>query len=299
MTLEGICQQLISYIARIFFLARCNKQLDAETLRNTILNKFDRVDELVAGNPPLKQQLNNVKLPLFFFIDYIVNEGPFNYKGQWTNISYELGELAGDEKFFDILRQTLNDPSDNAAERLKVLYDCIGAGFNGCLSDTPKQLEQVLKECAKRLGIDKAEATSTKLFDSNYNVFNTPLKREQKYKLSKMIMKCSIIFLLLALMSNSFLFYYGTLPFRDTLVRPLKYIISDTARESMINNSVKFTLLNATKDKTRKVHFVEKTNQKKAKYKLEIKENPKPSEPELKIREKSNSIKSKLRVKGN
>ena len=35
------------------------------------------------------------------------------------------------KKFFDLLDETLNDPSDEATERLKIFYTCLGLGFSG------------------------------------------------------------------------------------------------------------------------------------------------------------------------
>jgi cytochrome bd-type quinol oxidase subunit 1 len=40
-------------------------------------------------------------------------------------------QLAGDEKFFDLLEETLNDSSEDASERLAVYYTCLGLGFMG------------------------------------------------------------------------------------------------------------------------------------------------------------------------
>jgi type VI protein secretion system component VasF len=66
-------------------------------------------------------------------------------------LAFEHNELAGDEKFFDLLDETLADPSQGATERLSVFYTCIGLGFTGWYTGQPEFLRKKQMEIAARI----------------------------------------------------------------------------------------------------------------------------------------------------
>ena len=78
-------------------------------------------------------------MPIIFFVDSIIAESKLSCAGQWhqDRLAYEQNELAGDEKFFDLLDETLNDPSPEATERLVIYYVCLGIGFTGWYATQP------------------------------------------------------------------------------------------------------------------------------------------------------------------
>ena len=59
--------------------------------------------------------------------------------------------MAGDEKFFDLLEETIKDRSPAANDRLAVFYTCIGLGFTGWYTSQPEYLRRKMKEIAARL----------------------------------------------------------------------------------------------------------------------------------------------------
>jgi type VI protein secretion system component VasF len=66
-------------------------------------------------------------------------------------MAYERNELAGDEKFFDLLDETLSDPSQAATERLAVFYTCLGLGFTGWYTGQPEYLRKKQLEISARI----------------------------------------------------------------------------------------------------------------------------------------------------
>ena len=67
------------------------------------------------------------------------------FSPQWQKepLAFERNELAGDEKFFDLLEETLNDSSEEATEQLAVYHICMGLGFTGIYARQPEQLRKI------------------------------------------------------------------------------------------------------------------------------------------------------------
>ena len=79
-----------------------------------------------AATGGLAAQYDKIELPLIFFADFMVKEGGYNISKKWKELAFDRNELGGDEKFFDLLEETLKDPSPAATDRLAVFYTCLG-----------------------------------------------------------------------------------------------------------------------------------------------------------------------------
>jgi type VI protein secretion system component VasF len=101
----------------------------------------------------LMQQAKKIELPLIFFLDSMISDSKLAFANQWNEnrLAYEIPELAGDEKFFDLLDETLKENSDEAAERLAVFYICIGLGFTGIYFKQPEFLRKTMLSIAPRI----------------------------------------------------------------------------------------------------------------------------------------------------
>ena len=118
------------------------------------------IEQLLAGirnsaeaDPALKVQWQQLELPLIFFIDSMISESGLAVAAKWNGnrLAYDRKELAGDEKFFDLLDETLNDRSDEASQRLVVFYTCIGLGFAGWYSGQPEYLRGKMLDISQRI----------------------------------------------------------------------------------------------------------------------------------------------------
>lgn len=167
MTLAELCAPVFDTLCRLHRLARRGASLELTQVRQQIEKTFTHIHEQALGNQQLADQFSKVELPLMFFVDYLIKEGPFPFRDQWQELAYQKNELAGDEKFFDMLEETLADPSDAATERLKIYFTCMALGFNGCYASQPAQVERRVKVCALRIGVSPDTAFSELLPDES------------------------------------------------------------------------------------------------------------------------------------
>ena len=128
------------------------KSVDPVEARSVLVSMLDRMRLDSRQNPQLGQQFLQVELPLLFFIDFIMHD-VIETGGSWQEMAFERNELAGDEKFFDLLEQTLGNPTDPATERIGVFYQCMALGFTGTFEPNSPDLYRLFRRCALRLGL--------------------------------------------------------------------------------------------------------------------------------------------------
>jgi|SRR5579859_3209452 len=127
--------------------------LDDVVARAEIKALLEDMMSKAATDMRLSQQARKIELPLIFFIDSMISEGTLPFAAQWNQnrLAYERQELAGDEKFFDLLDETLKENGEDAAERLAVFYICIGLGFTGIYFKQPEFLRKTMLSIAPRI----------------------------------------------------------------------------------------------------------------------------------------------------
>ena len=127
--------------------------MDFQAVRAEVKAVLEDIAQKAATDFRLGAQLKKIEMPLLFFIDSMICESKLPFASQWNQhrLAYEKNELAGDEKFFDIVDETLKDPSEEASERLAVLYLCIGLGFSGIYFRQPEYLRKTMLAIAPRI----------------------------------------------------------------------------------------------------------------------------------------------------
>jgi type IV/VI secretion system ImpK/VasF family protein len=132
-------------------------------LRKQIDAFFEQMRNQSEGDSRLAAQLKKVELPLVFFVDSMIAESKLCIAMQWhkNRIAYESSELAGDEKFFDLLDETLGEQGPEANERLAVYYTCLGLGFTGWYAGQPEYLRKKMLQVAQRLPASVIEPNQT------------------------------------------------------------------------------------------------------------------------------------------
>lgn len=127
--------------------------LDDVVARSEIKALLEDMMSKAATDMRLSQQARKVELPLIFFIDSMIAESGLPFAAQWNQnrLAYDRQELAGDEKFFDLLDETLKENGEDAAERLAVFYICIGLGFSGIYFKQPEFLRKTMLSIAPRI----------------------------------------------------------------------------------------------------------------------------------------------------
>ncbi len=127
--------------------------LDYTVARSEIKALFEDMISKGTKDIRLSQQVQKVELPLLFFVDSMISESTLPFAAQWNQnrLAYDRQELAGDEKFFDLLDETLKESGEDAAERLAVFYTCIGLGFTGIYFKQPEFLRKTMLSIAPRI----------------------------------------------------------------------------------------------------------------------------------------------------
>jgi type VI secretion system protein ImpK len=143
MTPLELCEPLFTKVCLLNRLGRKSGGVASyDQLRLQIEGIFAEMRKAADSDPALRVQWEKLELPLIFFVDSMISESGLAVASTWNRnrLAYERKELAGDEKFFDLLDETLNDPSDEATLRLPVFYTCIGLGFTGWYAGQPEYL---------------------------------------------------------------------------------------------------------------------------------------------------------------
>ncbi len=173
MTLAELTEPFFQYICRLNRSARGGGQLDAEPVRAEMKALLAEMKGKAAGTPELASQYDKVELALIFFADFTAKEGGYNISKKWKEIAFDRNELGGDEKFFDLLEETLKDPSPAATDRLGVFYTCLGLGFTGWYAGQPEYLRKKMREIRARLDGGARDADLRKICPESYEHVNT------------------------------------------------------------------------------------------------------------------------------
>lgn len=152
-TLLEICEPLFQYVCRINRAGQKSATLDYQTVRAEIKSLLDRFRNQGASDPKLRDSAKFMDGPLTFFVDSMIAESKLPFAAEWhkNRLAYDKNELAGDEKFFDLLDETLRTQGEDANERLAVFYTCIGLGFCGWYLGQPEYLRKKMLEIAPRI----------------------------------------------------------------------------------------------------------------------------------------------------
>ena len=119
-------------------------------------------------------QYEQVEQPLVFFVDFIIKESSFSFARDWQELAVDQwGEMAGDEKFFDLLEETYKDNSRAASERLSIFYTCMGLGFTGFYTGQPEYLRKAMMQCATRMGDEMEVNEGSRICPETYENINT------------------------------------------------------------------------------------------------------------------------------
>ena len=145
------CDPLFQYITRLNRLARKGGLVDAGQVRSEIRSLMAEAKLKCDSTPGLGEQFAKVRLPLIYFADFMVRDSALPFAGSWRSLAEEEKQLGGDQRFWELLDETLQDSSEQATQRLAVFYNCIGLGFTGFLMGQPDALRRKMLEISGRI----------------------------------------------------------------------------------------------------------------------------------------------------
>lgn len=173
MNLLELCEPLFQYICRLNRSARKGVRAEPSQVRTEVSQILADLRSRAGADRALALQYEKVELPLLFFVDFMVKECGGALGREWRELAHERNELAGDEKFFDLLDEELKEPGDAAAERLAIYYTCIGLGFTGWYTGQPEYLRKKMMEIAPRIRGMMDSDQSSKVTPEAYEHVNT------------------------------------------------------------------------------------------------------------------------------
>jgi type VI secretion system protein ImpK len=151
MTLPELCEPLFQYVCRLRRSARMGCMLEMDQVRSDIKRIFSEIETNASTSAELAVQYEKVELPLIFFIDFMIKESSLSFAADWHELARERNELAGDEKFFDLLDADLAERGDAANQRLAIFYTCLGLGFTGVYAGQPDSIQRIMSKISARI----------------------------------------------------------------------------------------------------------------------------------------------------
>lgn len=173
MTLHELCEPIFQYMCRLNRSARKGAAPEQSQVRNEINMLLSDCRNGTAGDMNLARQFEEIELVLIFFIDFMIKDSTLPFHAEWKELAYERQELAGDEKFFDMLEETLADSSEAASERLVIFYTCMGLGFTGWYADNREYLRKKMMEISARIKKYAGGDVTERLCPNAYEHVNT------------------------------------------------------------------------------------------------------------------------------
>jgi type VI protein secretion system component VasF len=164
--LERLCNPLFLAICHYWQMACINSPVELKPFRENILALLEDVRNRTGEDEDLAGEFALIEKPLVFFIDYMVREGRFSFRDKWHILARGYNELSGDEKFFDLLEETLKNP-DAAGSAPALFFVMLGLGFDGMYRRNQGHIQDCLSRCAEKSGTD-------------LTVFSRPLVPETK-----------------------------------------------------------------------------------------------------------------------
>ncbi|KPK75792.1 MAG: hypothetical protein AMJ79_09675 [Phycisphaerae bacterium SM23_30] len=174
MNLLELCEPMFQYVCLLNRSARRGGNYDMQQVRTEIKNRLQQIKSAAQADPALADSYDQIERILVFFVDFMIKESNLSFAGDWPELAAEMwGEMAGDEKFFDLLEETLLDKSHAASQRLAVFYTCMGLGFTGFYTGQPEYLRKAMMQCASRIG-DMMEADeNARICPDTYQIVDT------------------------------------------------------------------------------------------------------------------------------
>jgi type VI protein secretion system component VasF len=155
----------------------------------------------------------------------MIAESKLECAAQWhkNRLAYAQNELAGDEKFFDLLDETLNDSSAEATERLVIFYVCLGLGFTGWYANQPEYLRKKMETIARRIFAAMEPDRAARICPEAYQYLDTRNLIEPPATKIGAIALAFLALCLVALAVNFYLFRVGSFGFAQSLHEILRH----------------------------------------------------------------------------
>lgn len=220
--LEKICSPILVCICNYWQYIHTGNHPAKEKFQGDIEFLLADARAKAAKIPALSREYQKVEHSLVFFIDYMVKEGDFPFSRDWEVMARRYNELSGDEKFFDLMEEALNEESPDAAS---LYYLMLGLGFEGVYRNNPEYLEEALKRCGEKIP-GALDIHSEALVNISLEKRRLAPRRHGFVKAVWGILIFSALFALGSLLVNLISFGKATAEYREALSQTEKSSIS-------------------------------------------------------------------------
>jgi type IV/VI secretion system ImpK/VasF family protein len=193
-----------------------------ERFKRDIESSLARAEREASADPALAHLYARIERPLVFFIDYMVMEGNFPFRNEWQELARKYNELSGDEKFFDILSESLDNP--DAAGILPVFYLMLGLGFDGSHHGDPDYISQCMRRCEEKISGSfniRSERLVTISLKKQY-----PLYKKKRFFSAPLVLVLAIVFMFIGFSVNLTSFLKNTENYRKSLSDSVRSAVS-------------------------------------------------------------------------
>jgi type VI protein secretion system component VasF len=212
--LEKICNPVFQCICNYWQLSLVTNMVDREKFRQDITALLEEAGRKACREPQLEREFSWIEKPLVFFIDYMVKEGRFPFREDWWELARSYNELSGDEKFFDLLTETLNHP--DCANSFAIFYIMLGLGFDGVYRYNNKYIEQCMRLCAERAMSGGDDIYSEPVLPQKKR--KPFFKRHGRFSVRTALI-ASAVFMVIGFIINMVIFIDNTKNYRELLKR--------------------------------------------------------------------------------
>ncbi len=227
--LEEICRPLLTCICDYWQFVNAGYTPEKQDFENKINQLLQEAREDASKSTSLEREFSRIERPLVFFVDYIVKESNFPFANQWREMARKYNELSGDEKFFDLLSDALDDPDSTNA--LEIFYTMMGLGFDGIYQNNPEYIERRMKVCASRFSQQKFDVSTELLTPIDDEILLVEKKKKKNLiKRVEFVMLVAGIFMTLAFFINLSSFLTATKDFRQTMYIAAQSSVPQTIR---------------------------------------------------------------------
>jgi len=210
--LEKLCNPIFQCVCNYWQLSRITNMVDRERFRRDITGLLEEAKKIARRDPQLDREFAWIEKPLVFFIDYIVKEGRFSFREDWWELSRNYNELSGDEKFFDLLNDTLRQPGYENSFTL--FYVMLGLGFSGAYRNKNTYVEQCMKLCMEKATVDNDIYSEPVFSPPKKKAF---LNQRRRIFTVRTALIASAIFMLICFIINLAVFISTTKNYRELL----------------------------------------------------------------------------------
>ncbi len=232
--IETILNPIFKKICEYYSFKEKGVEVPKEFMMSEIRTDLTAISQKCATYPILQQQYALIEKPLIFFIDYSIKEGGFSFSSGYSEMARTFNEFSGDEKFFDLLNETLLRKDDEKLSRL--FFTMLGLGFDGSYKRDRSELLEIMKKCAEsfHMGPDfsREKISPEIIVETNYEVN----RKESRfsYKNPKFWVVVLTVFAVFSFVCNWISLMVNTSDYVDSVEGAVKAATYD-ARKNVVN----------------------------------------------------------------